>query len=756
MSDAHAESVFEYPAMTHSRRQFLEISLLSGGGLLASFGLPEFARAAAGERPVDPRYIALGAFVRIHADNSIVIGARGCEIGQGVVTSLPMLIAEELDVRWDQVRVEQLPYGLMAGKDPGTFAARYGGQGAGGSTNIPDAWTELRQAGVQIRQLLVTAAAQLWEADAKTLKTGDAMVSHPDGRTATYGSLAARAAQLPLPAGPFELKKPADFRIIGKPTKTADCADIVSGKTRYGIDAQMPGMLFAVIARCPYFEGTLKSLDDAAAKKIRGVRAVVPIASPPEGPLARNLAAGVAVVADNTWAAMQGRKALKIEWTPGPWAADSTQALEARCRAAVVGDANIQSGRSDGDMKAAWTGAARKIEADYKVPFLAHSTMEPPGATIHIAGDRVKLIASLQSPGGASRMIHAMTGVPRLNIDIELPRSGGGFGRRLANDFVGEAVQVGQAVKQPVKLIWTRDDDLQTDFYRPFGVQRLRAAADKDGRLTGWSHRVAATSRRFRAGMDDAPDWVGTLDPDGFPAACVPNYLAEFVNVDFGLARGWWRAPLHTFSSFATQSFVDEVAFALKRDPLELRLEMLGAPRDLEYKDHGGPIFSTGRLAAVMREAAKRIGYGRKLPKGRGIGLACHFTFGGYAAHAIEVSAKGADWRIERCVCVADVGQVVNPTGVEAQLMGATIDGLSSAIGLQITVANGRIEQSNFDGYPLMRMPDAPPVETFVLPSTLPPSGAGEMGIPSAAPALANAIFAATGKRLRNLPLRAG
>ncbi|HEY6123558.1 MAG TPA: molybdopterin cofactor-binding domain-containing protein, partial [Steroidobacteraceae bacterium] len=360
--------------MTHSRRQFLEISLLSGGGLLVSFALPEFARAATNERP-GPSSVPLGAFVRINADNSIEIGARGCEIGQGVITSLPMLIAEELDVRWDQVTVKQLPYGIMAGKEPGSLAPRYGGQGAGGSTNITDARTELREAGVQIRQLLVAAAAQLWTADAATLKTRDAIVSHPDGRTATYGSLAARAAQMPLPAGPFELRKPADFRIIGKPTKTADCSDIVAGAARYGIDAQMPGMLYAVIARCPYFEGTLKSLDDTAAKKVRGVRAVVPIAPPPAGPLSRNLAAGVAVIADNTWAAMQGRKALKIEWTPGPWAADSTQALEARCRAAVAGDANIQKGRSDGDMLAAWAGAARKIEADYKVPFLAHSTM---------------------------------------------------------------------------------------------------------------------------------------------------------------------------------------------------------------------------------------------------------------------------------------------------------------------------------------------------------------------------------------------
>jgi isoquinoline 1-oxidoreductase beta subunit len=738
--------------MSTSRRQFLQISL-SGGALLASISIPGLSGAETGNRPATA--VPLGAFVRINPDNTFVIGGRGLEIGQGVITSLPMLIAEELDVRWDQVRVQQLDYLIAAGKEPGSLGSPVGGQGAGGSTNIPDGWPYLRQAGAQIRALLLTAAAQQWSVPASSLKTRAGAVLHADGRSLTYGALAARAAALPLPEGPFELKKPEDFGIIGKPTRVADCGDIVTGKARYGIDGSLPGMLIAVMARCPYFDGTLKSFDDSAAKKIRGVRQVVAIEGSNGGPLARNLAAGVAVLAENTWAALQGRKALKIEWQPGPWATDSTKALEARCRAAVAGTEKIQKGRGDGDAAAAWASAATKIEADYKVPFLAHSTMEPPGAIVHITGDRAKLIASLQSPGGASRMINAITGIPRLNIDIELPRAGGGFGRRLENDFVAEATLLAQAAGKPVKLIWTREDDLQNDWFRPFGVQRLRASADKDGKITGWWHRVAATSRKFRSpGRDDSVDWIGTLDIDGFPAACVPNYLAEFVNVDFGLARGWWRAPLHTFAAFATQSFVDEVAVALKRDPLELRLEMLGEPRDLPYSDHGGPIFSTGRLAAVLKEAARRIDYGRKLPQGRGIGLACHFTFGGYTAHAMEVAHKGSDWRVERCVCVTDVGVVVNPLGVAAQLQGGTLDGISTATGLEITVENGLIKQSNFDGYPLMRIPDAPAVETFLMPSTLTPSGAGEMGIPSAAPALANAIYAASGRRLRDLPLR--
>jgi isoquinoline 1-oxidoreductase beta subunit len=734
----------------HTRRQFLQITALGGGALLATFELPLTAGAAG--REAAP--IALGVFVRIHPDNTVVIGARGCEIGQGVRTSLPMLIAEELEVRWDQVRVEQLDFGIQAGDKPDTFTNRYGSQFAGGSTNISDGWTSLREAGAQVRELLVLAAAQAWDAPRGSLTAREGVVRHADGRHATYGELAARAAKLPLPSGPLTLKDPKDFRIIGRPTRVADCADIVSGRARYGIDASVPAMLFAVIARCPWFDGRLKSFDDSAARKVRGVRAVVPIAAPPPGDFTRNLAAGVAVVADNTWAAIQGRKALRIEWEPGEWAKDSTRALELRCRDAVGSGASVQTGRADGDMADAWKNAARRVEADYRTPFLAHATMEPPGAFIDLAADRARLVASLQNPGGASRMINAMTGIPRLAIAVELPRAGGGFGRRLQNDFVAEAVLIAQAVQRPVKLLWTRDDDLQNDFFRPFGIHRLRAALDADARVLGWSHRVAATSRKYRAGMAGEPDWVGTLDVDGFPASCVPNYLAEFVDVPFGLARGWWRAPLHTFTAFAVQSFVDEVAAAASRDPLELRLEMLGAARDLEYREHGGPVFNTGRLAAVLREAARRIDYSRQRPPGRAVGMAAHFTFGGYTAHAFEVSGTGTAWRIENCVCVADVGQVVNPSGVHAQLMGGTVDGISAALGQEITVEDGRVQQSNFDGYPLVRMTDAPRVETYFLPSAATPCGAGEMGVPSAAPALANAIFAATGRRLRDLPLR--
>jgi isoquinoline 1-oxidoreductase beta subunit len=348
-----------------------------------------------------------------------------------------------------------------------------------------------------------------------------------------------------------------------------------------------------------------------------------------------------------------------------------------------------------------------------------------------------------------------MTGIARSDIAIQLPRSGGGFGRRLSNDYVAEAVLVAQKAGQPVKLVWTREDDLQNDFYRPFGVHRLTATLDAAGKVTGWAHRVAATARKYRAaGMEDDPDWIGCVDPDGFPAGCVGNYLAEFLPVDFHLARGWWHAPLPTFAAFPVESFLDEVAIAARQDPLALRLKLLGTPRELDYRNHGGPKVHTGRIAGVLHEAARRIGYGRKLPPRHGIGIASHFTHGGYAAHALEVAVSEAgEISVVRCVCTADVGLVVNPLGAEAQFMGATLNGLSAALNLQITVKDGRIEQANFPDYPLLRMAAAPDVEVSFIDSPFPPSGVGEMGIPPAAPALANAIFAATGKRLRRLPV---
>jgi len=739
-----------------SRREFLQVSTTAAGGLAVSLFWPRQSAAAESMRPKLPPAAnqPLGSFVRIEPDGRIVIGARGCEIGQGVRTSLPMLIAEELDVPWSAVTVEQLDYALVPGATTSRPVARYGAQFAGGSTSIRDGWYELRQVGARARRLLLEAAGEEWHTPVERLHTRDGQVVHRDGRTLSYAQLARRAASIAPPPEDVPVKDKSVYRIIGHPTRVADGRDIVTGSARYGIDAAAPGALTALIARCPYFDGALARLEDSQARQVPGVRQIVTIEGPRAGaPIDRNLAAGVAVLADDFWSARRGREALRIEWTPGPGAKDSSVALEQRALAALEGHGKVA--RQDGDLEAARSHAARVIECTYIEPFLAHATMEPPAALIDLRGKRALLIASLQSPGGASNLVSAMTGIARTDIDIQLPRSGGGFGRRLSNDYVAEAVLIAQKARQPVKLLWTREDDLQNDFYRPFGVHRLTATLDAAGMVTGWAHRVAATARKYRdADMEDDPDWAGCVDPDGFPAGCVGNYFAEFLPVDFHLARGWWHAPLPTFAAFPVESFIDEVAVATRQDPLALRLALLGSPRELDYRDHGGPKVHTGRIAGVLREAARRIDYGRKLPPRHGIGLASHFTHGGYAAHAMEVAVSEAgELTVVRCVCAADVGLIVNPLGAEAQFMGATLSGISAALNLQITVKDGRIEQSNFPDYPLLRMAEAPEVEVFLLDSPFPPTGAGEIGIPPAAPALVNAIFAATGKRLRRLPV---
>ncbi|HSN71080.1 MAG TPA: molybdopterin cofactor-binding domain-containing protein, partial [Steroidobacteraceae bacterium] len=550
--------------------------------------------------------------------------------------------------------------------------------------------------------------------------------------------LAGEAAQRPIPEGEVPLKDPAQFRIIGTPQRVVDAERIVRGAEPYGLDARLEGALVAVLARCPYFDGSVARVDDSAARKVPGVRDVVTIPGPsPDGLITPNLAAGVAVLADDTWSALKGREALVIEWRKGPWADDSTAALRRRCEAAL--DQPGTAARDDGDVDAELQRADRVVEAVYEMPFLAHATLEPPNALVKLEKDRALVIASMQSPSGASRIVHQLTGIPRLSIEVRLPRSGGGFGRRLENDFVAEAVLIAQAAKRPVRLIWTREDDLAHDYFRFFGLHRLRAGLDAEGRVSAWHHKVAGTSRIWRSpGREEDPIWTGLVDEDGYPAGTVAHLRNEFTPVDFGLARGWWRGPVHTFVTFAIESFVDEVAHAAGRDPLAVRLELIGPPRELDYRGHGGPKFDTGRLAHVLQVAAERIGWGREMPPGRGLGLACHFTFGGYAAHAMEVSVDAREGlRIHRCICAIDVGQPVNPLGIEAQAMGATIDGLSAALGQEITVRGGRVEQTNFDTYRMLRSRDAPDVEVVIVPSSATPAGAGEMGIPSAAPALA-------------------
>ncbi len=758
--------------MNSSRRTFLKLSTTSLGGMLLSLNYPTLA---ADKSKVMPAWMnnSINSFVRIEPDGQIIIGARACEMGQGVKTALPMLIAEELDVPWSLVKVTQLDYGLSRNEEDGNLTKPFGNQNTDASATVRRSWNELRQIGARARYLLLKAAASKWQIEVDKLETSQAMVVHPDGNTLSYFELSHAAARLPLPEHYISLKKNEEFSIIGKPTPTTDANEIVRGQTVYGIDAEIEGSLVAVIERCPFFDGAVRSFDASRTLKLPGVHSVVEISaadnsdiSVPTGKkhsdgIGGNIAAGIAVLAKDTWTALKGRRQLQIDWQPGPWKDDSSEALMQRAERALDEAAQI-SPRVEGNISEARKQAGKLIESRYFMPFLAHCAMEPLHASLEIGSDHALLVASIQVPDNASNIIHMMTGIPRENIEIRLPRLGGAFGRRISADYVAEAVKIARQVKRPIKLIWTREDDMQNDLYRPAGMHGMSATIDKHNKLSSWTHQVAATYRLFREpGLQGigVNEWVSCHDPDAFPAGCVENFEASFSALEFGLRRGWWRGPLPTFVAFPIQSFVDEVAYAAGQDPLQFRLELLGKARqmpyrDMNFEDNRDPtIIDTGRLATVLRKVAAEIQYGRKLESGHGIGLAMHFVYGAYVAHAMEVSVLKGELKIHRCVCAVDLGQVLNPLGVEAQISGASIDGISTALGLEITVEEGRVKQSNFTDYPLLRLADAPDVEVHIIKSKHAAAGAGEMGIPTAAPALTNAIFAACGQRIYHLPV---
>ncbi len=736
-------------AVDAGRRRFLAISLAAGGALLV---VPRARADALPPELLGDDLTALGPFIRIERDNRVVIGARGCEVGQGVKTALPMLIAEELDVDWAQVRVVQLPYGYVdTDQGPSNL---YGDQSA--DADGAAAWDQLRGAGATVRWLLREAAAREWKLPIEQLGTEAGHVLAPDGRRLSYGALARSAAAIAPPDAPVALKPDRDFRLVGRPTRDVDLDELVTGRTGFGIDAYAADALVAVVARCPHLDGTLESYDDAETRRVAGVRDVVTIAGPKPGDaLGGALAAGVAVLADGSWAALKGRELLKTNWKPGPWAAESSAALAASAHALLDRGEDGVPVRSDGDFAKARTQARRVIEARYELPFLAHAPLEPPGALIELREDRARLVAALQDPDGASELVARLTGLPRHSIAIEMTRAGGSYGRRLKNDFVAEAVQIAKAAGKPVKLMWTREDDLAHDFYRPFGVHAMAATLDRRPRIVGWSHRCAATPRNDRdAELKDDPVYAGCLEPDGFPAGLVANLDKTFFALASGMPRGWWCQPVDTFETFAVQCFLDEIAVATKQDAVELRLDLLGEPRRLPYAGRGrGVVFDTGRLADVLKRCAERIGWGARRNDGHGLGIACDFTPGRYAAHAFEVSVERSNLVIHRAVCVADVGRVVNPLGAEAQLTGALLDAVSAALHLEITLKDGQVRQRNFPDYPLLRLAQAPREVDVEIVDSAEPAGFAEMPAPGAASALANAVYAATTVRVRKLPL---
>jgi len=732
-----------------SRRRFL----IAGATLSGSFlvGLPLVSMANP-ETPVEGNS-QIGYFVKILENGEVIIGNHQPEIGQGLRTTLPMLVAEELDIEWDRVRIESMPLGII--KTAEGYTWKYGSQGVGGSTGLTNNWTHMREVGATARLMLMQAAAQMWNVplDQCTTKSG-VVICESAGKKASYGELVKLASTLPLPDESPALKSMDTYRIVGKPHDNMEVRDIITGKAKFGSDTRMPGMRYAVILRSPVLNGTVASFDDTETRAVKGVLDVFPIDGPEPGAPYHILAHGVAVVANSTWAAIQGRKALKVQWNESPNRNDSSEKFWKENLEMISGEGQIV--HDQGDFPAALATAKNVVRRTYEVPFVSHAPLEPQNCYAHVQEDKVHVIAPTQSPSGASRSANGVTGVERLDIKVEMARSGGAFGRRLTNDYVAEACMISKQTGWPIQLVWTRDDDMRNDFYRPGGSHELVAGLDDNGKVMAWSQRLASGSKYYRRpNMPDEDLWKPELYIDDFPKAMVENFRLEYFHNYIGLPRGSWRGPAHVVNAFVIQSFLDEIAYETNQDPLALRLELLGRIKEQEYSNHGGPKMTPGRLSRLLKFVAERIGYGKVRPKGHGVGIATHFTFGGYAAHAIEVSVSDkGELTIERIVAAIDCGFAVNPNAVDAQLQGGTIDGLSTALELEITVRDGQVEQKNFNNYPLMKIKSVPALfETHVMNYDDTPTGVGEIPVPPAAPALTNAIFNATGVRIRRLPI---
>jgi len=733
------------------RRRFLIAGTSVAGGFVLgipaiSFGRPAVSEGTSGERQI-------GYFIEIKPDGAVVIGSNQPEIGQGVRTVLPMLVAEELDVEWSNVSVIQMPLGLIKTADGYTW--KYGGQGVGGSTGLTSNWDFMREVGATARhQLIRAAAARLGiPASSCTTKPGFVVCDSP-ADAIPYQDLIADAAKLDMPEEVPALKDSRDYRIVGTQKKTIDALDMVTGRAKYGMDTVEPDMRYAVIARSPYLNGSVRSIDDSDARKVDGVLDIFEVEGPKPGEPYFILASGVAVVATSTWAAIKGRRALEVDWDPGPNASDDSETFWRENAEALKGNGQVVT--DDGEFDKAMASADKVIEHQYEVPFVSHQPMEPQNCYAYVQEDSCHIIAPTQSPSGASRSAAAITGLPRENIRVDMTRVGGGFGRRLTTDYVAEAAIVSKHTGWPIQLVWTREDDIKNDFYRPAGLHEIRAGVDENGKVMAWTQRLASASKYYRRpNMPDDKLWEAELYPDDFPRKIIENFRLEYFHNAIGLPRGSWRAPAHTANAFVIQSFLDELAHETGQDPLQLRIDLLGGERELEYGNHGGPTFNPGRLTRLVKFVADQIDYGTKRPDGRGVGLATHFTFGGYAAHAFEVTVSPrGELTIERIVAAIDCGYAVHPNAVEAQLEGGTIDGISTALGQEITVKNGQVQQSNFHDYPLARIAQIPSLfEAHILNYDETPTGVGEIPVPPVAPALTNAIFAASGVRLRRLPI---
>jgi isoquinoline 1-oxidoreductase subunit beta len=707
-----------------SRRQFLQTGLAVGGGLCIGFSLASKGAAQTSA------LTKLNAFVTIAPSGIVTIIAKNPELGQGVMTSLPMMIAEELDVDWAQVRIEQ------AISDP----ALYGVQMMGGSRATPTHWDQLRRVGAAGRSMLVQAAAQSWGVAANDCSTDMGKCLHRvTNRSADYGSLATKAAALPAPdLTSLKLKEPKAYRIIGKPIAQVDTPKIITGKPLFGIDTVVPGMLYATFAKAPAFGAKVASANLDAAKQVKGVKDAFIVEG---GTDLNGLLPGVAVVADSWWSAQQGRAKLDIKWADHPTAKQSTAGY-AEQAATLAKQPPQKMMRNDGDIDAALKGAAKTVEAAYYYPYLSHAPLEPQNCTAVVKDGKAEIWAPTQNPQGGRTMVANTLGLKPENIVVHMTRAGGGFGRRGGPDPIVEAAWIAHKVGAPVKLIWTREDDLRHDFYRAEGFHYMRGGVDAQGNLVAWKNHFVAP------GNNGAPTLMGDMPANEFPAAFVPNYRYDLSVYPSGIPTGYWRAPRSNGLAFIQQSFIDELAHAAGADPVAFRLKML------EGKGMVGN-YDAARMAAVVKLAAEKSGWGRKLPARSGMGVAFHYSHSGYVAEVAEVKVAG-DGTVQpvKVWAAVDIGrQIINPSGAINQVQGAVIDGISAALYQQITIKDGGVVQSGFGDYPLLRIDKAPDVEVHFLTSDNNPTGLGEPPLPPIMPALTNAIFAATGKRIRQLPI---
>ena len=700
-----------------NRRDFLKLGA-AGGGLLLGLHLPMGARAATSE---PEGLFAPNAWIRIGGDGGIHFLVARSEMGQGVMTSLPMLIAEELGVGLDQISVGFAP------ASPEYTNQFIGQQATGGSTSIRDGWTKLREAGAVARTMRVEAAAARWDVRVDECQVERGHVIHPDGaQRLTYGELAAQAAERPLPSGVF-LKEPDEWTLIGSPAPRLDTPDKTTGRARYGIDVRLSDMAVASVERCPVFGGKLRGYDGAAAKAIPGVVDVVPITG------------GVAVIAGDTWTALKARKRLQLDWDAGANADLSSAAIRAAFERGLEG-AGVAA-RSDGDATAALTTAAKLVEAVYETPFQAHACMEPMNCTADVRPDGCDIYVPTQAQTRCQRTGMQVTGLPESKVRVHTTFLGGGFGRRSEQDFVRDAVELSMHLRRPVQVVWTREDDIRHDFYRPAGLNRLRAALDANGQPVAWHHHIASPSILSRAApgaVADGLDRTSVAGAANLPYA-VPNIQVEYTQTDTPVPVGFWRSVGHSQNIWITECFFDEVAAAGRQDPLELRRRLLA---------------HQARHLAVLNLAAEKAGWGKPLPAGHTRGIAVAESFGSYVAEVAEVAIDGGQVRVQRVVCAVDCGQVINPDTVVAQMESGIVYGLTATLKGAISIAQGRVQQGNFDDYPLLRMSELPSIEVYLLPSDAAPGGVGEPGVPPLAPAVCNAVFAATGRPVRTLPIR--